>query len=169
MTKVLHQLAAEGQRITSAALANLSPYQTRHINRFGAPRSARKESFYEETLLGVDSVARGTCTRTRGRRVWEAPSTMWRRGCLRPRALLARVWLRLRKKLPCEAPHDGPPVDGRPRVELPDRWARTAQHNLVRVGSQYFVYTLRAPVTREATSRARRTGRTYDHMPTLSV
>ena len=35
MTKVLHQLAAEGQRITSAALANLSPYQTRHVNRFG--------------------------------------------------------------------------------------------------------------------------------------
>jgi hypothetical protein len=162
-------LIAEGHPVSAEVLAVLSPYQTAHINRLGAPRSARKESFNEGTLLGVNSVARGTCTRTRGRRVWEASSTMWRRGRLRPRALLARVWLGLRKKLPSEAPHDGPPVHGRPRVELLERWSRTGQRNLIRVGSQYFGYTLRAPVTRKATSRARRTGRTYDHMPTLSV
>jgi len=36
----------------------------RHLNLHGAPRSARKESFYEEALLGVNSVARGICTRT---------------------------------------------------------------------------------------------------------
>jgi hypothetical protein len=35
MTKVIHQLAAEGQRISAEALAVLSPYQTRHVNRFG--------------------------------------------------------------------------------------------------------------------------------------
>src|SRR5262245_14425586 len=136
---------------------------------FGAPRSARKESFYEETLLGVDSVARGTCTRNRGRRVWEASSTMWRRGGLQPQALLARVWLGLRKKLPSEAPHDGPPVHGRPRVELPEHRSRTDRWNLVRVGHPYSVDTRLSPVTRKAKNRARRTGRTYDHMPTLSV
>jgi hypothetical protein len=129
MTKILHQLTAEGQHINPEALAGVRPYLISHINRFGAPRSARKESFYEETLLEVDSVARGTCHRTRGRRWWEAPSTMRRRGCLQPRALLARVWLRLRKKLPSEAPHDGPPVDGRLRVELPERWSRIGQRN----------------------------------------
>jgi hypothetical protein len=35
MTKVIHQLTAEGQRISAEALAFLSPYQTRHVNRFG--------------------------------------------------------------------------------------------------------------------------------------
>lgn len=35
MTKVIHQLAAEGQRISAKALTFLSPYQTRHVNRFG--------------------------------------------------------------------------------------------------------------------------------------
>ncbi len=35
MTKVIHQLAAEGQRISAEALALVSPYQTQHVNRFG--------------------------------------------------------------------------------------------------------------------------------------
>jgi Tn3 transposase DDE domain-containing protein len=129
MTRVLQEVIDEGYPVTPEILARLSPYKTEHVNRFGGPRSARKESFYEETLLEVDSVARGTCHRTRGRRWWEAPSTMRRRGCLQPRALLARVWLRLRKKLPSEAPHDGPPGDGRPRVELLERWSRIDQRN----------------------------------------
>ena len=160
--KLLERLSVEDRRA-------LTPLLYEHINPYGAPRSARKESFYEGTLLEVDSVARGTCNQTRGRGLWEALSTMRRMGGLQPRALLARVWLRLRKKLPSEAPHDGPPVDGRPRVELSERGSRIDQRNLIRVGSQYFVYTLRAPVASKAKSRARRTGRTYDHMTTLSV
>ncbi len=140
-----------------------------HIKGYGAPRSARKESFDEETLLGVNSVARGTCNRTRGRRLWEAPSTMWRRDRLRPRALLARVWLRLRKKLPTEASYDGPPVNGRPRVELPEHRSHSDPWNFVQVGHPYSLVTRMSPVTRKAKSRARRTGRTYDHMRTLSV
>jgi hypothetical protein len=35
MTKVVRQLAAEGQRISAEALAATSPYQTHHVNRFG--------------------------------------------------------------------------------------------------------------------------------------
>jgi TnpA family transposase len=35
MTKVIRQLAKDGQRISAEALALISPYQTRHVNRFG--------------------------------------------------------------------------------------------------------------------------------------
>jgi TnpA family transposase len=35
MTKVIRQLAVEGQRISAEALALVSPYQTQHVNRFG--------------------------------------------------------------------------------------------------------------------------------------
>ena len=35
MTKVLHELAAEGQQFEDEVLAHLSPYLTEHINRFG--------------------------------------------------------------------------------------------------------------------------------------
>jgi hypothetical protein len=35
MTKVIHQLATDGYRISAEALALTSPYQTRHVNRFG--------------------------------------------------------------------------------------------------------------------------------------
>jgi TnpA family transposase len=35
MTKVIRQLVAEGYRISADALTALSPYQTRHLNRFG--------------------------------------------------------------------------------------------------------------------------------------
>jgi hypothetical protein len=35
MTKVIRQLATDGQRISAEALVLISPYQTRHVNRFG--------------------------------------------------------------------------------------------------------------------------------------
>ena len=129
--QILAEPDAARRQAMLSAVQHGSVSSWRHVNLHGAPRSARKESFYEETLLGVNSVARGTCHRTRGRRWWEAPSTMWRRGRLRPRALLARVWLGLRKKLPCEASYHGPPVYGRPRVELPECGSRRNPCNFV--------------------------------------
>ena len=35
MTKVIRQLAKDGQQISAEALALISPYLTRHVNRFG--------------------------------------------------------------------------------------------------------------------------------------
>jgi hypothetical protein len=55
-------------------------------------------------------MARGTVARTRGRFVAEALPTMWSRGALQPRGLLARVGLWLRKKLSLEALTHGLPA-----------------------------------------------------------
>jgi hypothetical protein len=65
-----------------AAVQNGSVVSWRHINLHGAPGSARGESSHEGTLLGVNRVARGIGTLIRGRRVSEAPSTMWLRSGL---------------------------------------------------------------------------------------
>jgi Tn3 transposase DDE domain-containing protein len=35
-TRILHQLAQEGQTIDREVLAHLSPYLTAHVNRFGS-------------------------------------------------------------------------------------------------------------------------------------
>jgi Tn3 transposase DDE domain len=82
MMRALQELIDEGHPVTEEIIARLAPYRTDHINRFGAPGDARGESSHEGTLLGVNRVARGTGTLIRGRRVSEAPSTMWLRSGL---------------------------------------------------------------------------------------
>ena len=111
MAAVVEQLKQEGMRVQDSDLAHVWPTRYAHINVYGAPGSARKESSYEGTLLGVNSVARGTGTLTRGRRVSEAPSTMWLKDGLQSQELLARTRLWLRKKLSFDAPYDGPPAE----------------------------------------------------------
>ncbi|MGE5532679.1 MAG: Tn3 family transposase, partial [Bacteroidota bacterium] len=108
--KVLAQPPWQG-KLTPRDYAALTPLIWEHVNPYGAPGSARRESSPLGTRLGVDRVARETGTLTRGRWVSEALSTMWRRGGLPPRALLARAWLWLRKKLLFEASYDGPPAE----------------------------------------------------------
>ena len=65
-------------------------------------------------------MARGAGTTTRGRLVPEASSTMWQMENLLSIALLARVLLRSRKKLPFDAPKVGLPVESRTRAESPE-------------------------------------------------
>jgi TnpA family transposase len=72
------------ERMTVEDHRALTPLIYAHINPYGAPGSARRESSQRGTLLGVNRVARGTGTLTRGRRVSEAPSTMWLRSGLPP-------------------------------------------------------------------------------------
>lgn len=72
------------QRMAPEDLRGLTPLLYAHINPYGAPGSARRESSQRGTLLGVNRVARGTGTLTRGRRVSEAPSTMWLKSGLPP-------------------------------------------------------------------------------------
>ena len=38
ITKALHQMRSEGMRLDADTLARLSPYLTRHVNRFGEYR-----------------------------------------------------------------------------------------------------------------------------------
>ena len=47
LTKVIRALVAEGYPVSLPALAALSPYQIGHVNRYGAPRSARRERFHQ--------------------------------------------------------------------------------------------------------------------------
>ena len=82
---MLQQVLAEKaweNRLTDEDLRGLTPLFYGHINPYGAPGGARGESSHEGTLLGVNRVARGTGTLARGRRVSEAPPTMWLRGGL---------------------------------------------------------------------------------------
>jgi hypothetical protein len=47
MTRVLQALIDEGYAVTPEIIAGLSPYKIGHSNRFGAPRSAWRESSTE--------------------------------------------------------------------------------------------------------------------------
>ena len=69
-------------------------------------------------------MARGAGAGTRSRTASEASPTMWRRGALPPRALLARASLGSRKKLLSEALTVGPPANGKARVESSEPAAR---------------------------------------------
>jgi hypothetical protein len=111
LSSLLSYKERTGDSQGAALLKQVSPVAWQHINLHGAPGSARKESSYEGTLLGVNSVARGTGALTRGRRVSEAPSTMWLKDGLQSQELLARIRLWLRKKLSFDAPYDGPPAE----------------------------------------------------------
>ena len=104
-------------------------------------------------------MARGTVTKTRGRTAAEAPSTIWLRGTLLPRELLARVLPWSRKKLLFEAPYSADLLQIGHGVELPDHLF-AGQVQLLRGRRSALCDTLISPVTSEATSRARRTGRT---------
>jgi hypothetical protein len=114
-------------------------------------------------------VATGTGTSTRSRRVSEAARTWRGPVALLTGALLARVSPRLRKKLPSEAPKVEPPTHGRARVEpsvpLLGWQGRSLRDRLPAL--QYLAYPLAALMASEATSRARRTGRTGSDMTTL--
>lgn len=136
------------------------------INPYGAPRSVLAESSHPRTLHGANRVAKRTSIITRGRLMFEAPLTMWLMRCLHRMELLARVLLWLRKKLLFEASNDGLPVDGRQRVELPELLIQKLKGNLVWIENQCSKILI-FPVASKATSRARRTGRTYGNMVTL--
>ena len=54
-------------------------------------------------------------------------------------------------------------------MEWPERLSLASKRNLVVIGNQYSDDTLISPVTSEAMSRARRTGRTCDRVLTLPM
>ena len=66
-TLMIQQVLAEPERqgrLTAVDLRALSPLKWQHVNPYGAPGSAGRESSHGGTLLGVSRVARGTGTLT---------------------------------------------------------------------------------------------------------
>jgi hypothetical protein len=66
-TLMLQQVLAQppwGRKLTPRDLSALTPLIWEHVNPYGAPGSARRESSHGGTLLGVSRVARGTGTLT---------------------------------------------------------------------------------------------------------
>ncbi len=111
-------------------------------------------------------VARGTGARTRSRMVSEALPTMWRVEALPSTVLLARVMPWLHKKLLIDAPKVGTP--SRRALGVVIGFLPRLRGNLsLGTGKRHSGYNPQAPITSKATSRARRTGRTYSIMQTL--
>ena len=111
-------------------------------------------------------MATGTGTPTRSRSVSEAARTTREWDALTSHCLLARVSPRSRKKLPTEASKVEPPVHARARVEPSGtRLAWPGGSLTDRVPALHD--TPVSLVASEATSRARRTGKTYRDMQTL--
>ena len=111
-------------------------------------------------------VARGTGTRTRSRKVSEALPTMWHDEALPSTVLLARVMPWLHKKLLIDAPKVGTPSCRALGVVI--GFLPRLRGNLsLGTGKRHSGYNPQAPITSKATSRARRTGRTYSIMQTL--
>jgi hypothetical protein len=108
-------------------------------------------------------VARGTGAKTRSKMVSEALPTMWHDEALPSTVLLARVMPWLHKKLPIDAPKVGTPSCRELGVVIGTLLSDGA-------GNSYwdrqaaFQNNPQAPITSKATSRARRTGRTYSIM-----
>ena len=111
-------------------------------------------------------VARGTGARTRSRMVSEALPTMWHDEALPSTVLLARVMPWLHKKLLIDAPKVGTPSCRELGVVI-GFLPRMDRIFSLGTGKRHSGYNPQAPITSKATSRARRTGRTYRIMQTL--
>jgi hypothetical protein len=108
-------------------------------------------------------VARETGIRTRSRMMSEAFPTMWHGEALPSTVLLARVMPWLHKKLPVDAPKVGTPSCRELGVVIGILLLDGTGYSLMERQAA-FQNNPQAPITSKATSRARRTGRTYSIM-----
>ena len=156
--------------MTTDDLRGLTPLIYTHVNPYGAPRSAQRESSERREPCKECAEWLRRQAWARSRTASEALRTKRWTGALQPVALPARALLWVRKKVLSDASQDGPPArrNGRARVEVADRlliWQVESRNDRLPALRNYPT----VPPPSEATSRARRTGTPYGSVQTLSA